>query len=135
MAAAPMKTPDAATWRAPFVLVGAGPVDDPLADVEDESVAELVDEGAVVDEPESDCAALLVILSVAARSSGNLIGFPPADMSTLPSAEMVSGFIAKSVRAYMTFSMTYGRDHSGYEEMSTLPPQDIAAALPLRVLR
>ena len=82
--------------------MGDAAADEPL-ELDDAELEDAVDEGAAEDDDDdgSDCAALLPDLNVAAMSSGNLIGLPPADMSTLPSAEMVSGFIAKSVRAYL----------------------------------
>ena len=71
-----------------------------VADVDAEGLAESFDEpdGAA---PALTAEPVPALLSAVVTSMGNLIGLPPADMSTLPSALRVSGFSAKSERAYL----------------------------------
>ena len=82
MRPAPLVTPD----------VGDAVV---LAEVED---AEEGGAEAALAEP---LVLLLALLSAVVMSMGNMMGLPPADMSTLPSAPRTSGFLAKRVRAYL----------------------------------
>jgi len=52
------------------------------------------------------------------------------DKSTLPSALIVSGFMAKKALANKMFSATYECDHGGRLVRSMLLPQPAAASLP-----
>ena len=98
MAATLRSAPDAAMWPAPLVVCVVEAAEeeaepDALAVSEDAPVAD----GAA--ELEELLAAALFAPMTLARSWGNVMGLPPADMSTVPSAFMVSGFLAKSARA------------------------------------
>ena len=48
-------------------------------------------------------------MRAAVMSMGNLMGLPPADMSTLPSVLRTSGFAAKRVCAYLRCAVSSGR--------------------------
>ena len=81
--------------RAPFVA----PVGEAAAELALEAAAELDagEEAALL----VDALPAAAAFRAAVMSMGNLMGLPPADMSTLPSAPRTSGFSAKRVCAYL----------------------------------
>jgi len=84
--------------------------------------------------PEDDVP-LAVELSLRRTAAATSVGNEMAvllrgDKSTLPSLEIVSGFMAKKDLEYMTFSATYGADQDGILLMSMPFPQAAAAGWP-----
>jgi len=103
------------TVIAPFE---AAPTGEPAAE---EALAGALE---AADESDEEAVEVEVVAARAVGSMGIIIGVEPRDSrETEPSAAMISGFIAKTLRVNMTFSTTASYAQEGTALISMLEPQ------------